>query len=577
MNRSHRTSTGALVAIAATLATFTITPPVRAACAGVAIRQCLEGGAVLMPNPSAGVGGAWWILGSGDPVVEVGIDSGLFAVEVADPTPFASWLGDYGSEGLVFGTRCAIWEWDTPGSDGCPDPAAPGVVLVALLRDTEGRYAFQSVAGSAAGFDFDLIDSGVASPFGGVANGVPLAPAPAPVVLQDSPHGQGQRRVKVADLAVNAYDDLGGARSTAFAAVLSNNGNVLGTTGGMYVVDYGDLCWEIGADGFTVEGCVTVPQQCTAEVCDRLDNDCNGLVDDGVDGDGDGIPDCVDNCPSDPNYTQGDGDGDALGDVCDPCQNGGPSDPDGDALCGFADNCPLVPNPGQANQDFDAFGDACDACPVDPLNDPDGDGVCQDTDNCPTVPNPAPQADDDDDGIGDVCDACPLDPVNDPDGDGRCHLVDNCPTVRNSAQIDQDGDTLGDACDNCDLIANLDQANADADALGDPCDPDDGIFYFTELSPTNVWWQDEPTFDWFNLYRGGLAELRATGEYTQDSGSVEAAIGFCHLVGAQQLDTFVPGPGQAVFYLVTGVIAGVEGSLGLDSAGLERPNHWPCW
>jgi len=36
-----------------------------------------------------------------------------------------------------------------------------------------------------------------------------------------------------------------------------------------------------------------------------------------VDSDGDGIPDCADNCPTEPNYDQADADGDGLGDVCD--------------------------------------------------------------------------------------------------------------------------------------------------------------------------------------------------------------------------------------------------------------------
>jgi hypothetical protein len=38
----------------------------------------------------------------------------------------------------------------------------------------------------------------------------------------------------------------------------------------------------------------------------------------------------------------------------------------------------------------------------------------------------------------------------------------------------------------------------------------------------------------------------------------------------------VPPVGQAVFYFVTGIAGGVEGSLGTDSAGNPRPNTHSC-
>ena len=41
-------------------------------------------------------------------------------------------------------------------------------------------------------------------------------------------------------------------------------------------------------------------------------------------------------------------------------------------------------------------------------------------------------------------------------------------------------------------------------------------------------------------------------------------------------DPATPPHGQAFFYLVTGVHAGVEGILGTDSAGRIRPNNTPC-
>jgi len=54
----------------------------------------------------------------------------------------------------------------------------------------------------------------------------------------------------------------------------------------------------------------------------------------------------ADNCPTSPNYLQGDLDADQLGDAC--------------------DNCPSTPNAGQANGDQDGAGDACDCAPADP-------------------------------------------------------------------------------------------------------------------------------------------------------------------------------------------------------------------
>jgi len=40
------------------------------------------------------------------------------------------------------------------------------------------------------------------------------------------------------------------------------------------------------------------------EICNGLDDDCDGIVDDGLDSDGDGVSDCVDNCPTIPNFDQ---------------------------------------------------------------------------------------------------------------------------------------------------------------------------------------------------------------------------------------------------------------------------------
>ncbi len=67
------------------------------------------------------------------------------------------------------------------------------------------------------------------------------------------------------------------------------------------------------------------------------------------------------------------------------------------------------------------------------------------------------------------------------------------------------------------------------------------------------------------------------GLYTQVPGSNPLAGRQCGLVlpfTADDLTLTVPG--QAAFYLTTGVAAGVESSLGTNSAGIERPNTNPC-
>jgi hypothetical protein len=73
-----------------------------------------------------------------------------------------------------------------------------------------------------------------------------------------------------------------------------------------------------------------------------------------------------------------------------------------------------------------------------------------------------------------------------------------------------------------------------------------------------------------------LQVLRATGLYTQEPGSNELADRVCGLL-QPYIDDMEPVPAGAVKYcLVTGVLLGVEGSLGTDSTGLLRPNTNPC-
>lgn len=171
-------------------------------------------------------------------------------------------------------------------------------------------------------------------------------------------------------------------------------------------------------------------------------------------------------------------------------------------------------------------------------------------------------------GIADVC--------QDDDGDGVQQGHDNCPSTANPDQADADGDGLGDACDNCVLSQNVSQVDGDGDSEGDHCDLDDGLIFLHFHEPEYVEWQEELGFDSWNLYRGDFSVLRSSGAYTQDPEMVPLADRQCE-AGApwwQDLDPLMVD--EAVFYLVTGLDGGVEGGLGPDSSGAERPNGFPC-
>ena len=91
-------------------------------------------------------------------------------------------------------------------------------------------------------------------------------------------------------------------------------------------------------------------------------------------------------------------------------------------------------------------------------------------------------------------------------------------------------------------------------------------------------WQTLAPQDAYNLYRGSLARLRSTGQYTQDPLTEPLAAHFCGITAAQLpfTDPFVPPSGTTVFYLTTVVIDGWEGPLGANVFGLPRPNDNPC-
>ncbi len=78
---------------------------------------------------------------------------------------------------------------------------------------------------------------------------------------------------------------------------------------------------------------------------------------------------------------------------------------------------------------------------------------------------------------------------------------------------------------------------------------------------------DSPFVDSYNVYRGPIPGISATN------------YGACLLQGLPSPafnDPAAPAAGQAFFYLVTGVHAGIEGILGTDGAGQVRANLSPC-
>lgn len=165
----------------------------------------------------------------------------------------------------------------------------------------------------------------------------------------------------------------------------------------------------------------------------------------------------------------------------------------------------------------------------------------------------------------------------DTDSDLIGNACDNCPVDFNPTQADVDEDSVGDACDNCSLASNPNQADWDGDREGDLCDLNDGIIYFTKFAKAGrIEWQNEIVYSKFNLYRGSLDRLLATGEYTQNPAQEPEAAHWCDLQVNYQADTHRPLAGRVNFYLVTGENVSDEGSLGERSDGAERPNAHPC-
>jgi N-acetylneuraminic acid mutarotase len=145
-----------------------------------------------------------------------------------------------------------------------------------------------------------------------------------------------------------------------------------------------------------------------------------------------------------------------------------------------------------------------------------------------------------------------------------------------AATEDADGDSVHDLCDDCPLAWNPTQSDFDHDGEGDICDLNDGLIYIYSTDKNYREWQGESGFTSWNSYRGSLAVLRVTGQYTQAPGSNPLATRDCGLTDPYVSDATELGPGEVAFNLVTGVAGGVESGLGTNSAGAPRPNANPC-
>jgi hypothetical protein len=203
--------------------------------------------------------------------------------------------------------------------------------------------------------------------------------------------------------------------------------------------------------------------------------------------------------------------------------------------------------------------------------DRDGDGVADAVDNCASADNML-QRDADHDGVGDACDGDPFAATAQAGGDAP--EPDPCLSV--SREDDPDGDGVAVACDRCPDASDPSQADADGDELGDACDADDGLLALHVPDRARVTWDRERGVTAWNVYRGDLAALVATGDYVQTPGSNPLAARSCSVATNAWEDPILPAPGSAAFYLVGGVPGGPATGLGTDSEGRVRSEAGGC-
>jgi hypothetical protein len=257
------------------------------------------------------------------------------------------------------------------------------------------------------------------------------------------------------------------------------------------------------------------------------------------------------------------------------------ADEDGFGVCADCDERDATVHPG-APQLCDRVANDCldPRWPEPPAEeiDEDGDGFADCEGDCEDlVAAVHPGAEERCNGVDDDCDG-QVDEgfVGDADGDGVVDACDNCPERENAGQEDADRDGLGDACDECFHNAFGPSPDADGDGEVDFCDVDDGAITVQFASRELLVWDGEQGYEAWNVYRGDLGVLRATGEYTQAPGSNGLAGRACGLGEPRLGDAVLPEVGGVAFYLASGMAQGIEGSLGVDGAGNPRPNTHPC-
>lgn len=323
----------------------------------------------------------------------------------------------------------------------------------------------------------------------------------------------------------------------------------------------------IGVARLEMEPCVDLDGDGTTGCNDCDDTDAS--VHPGAPQRCDGVNnDCADaSWPNLAGTNEGDDDLDGLSECAGDCDDSRSTVyPGAPQLCnGRNDDCDDPSWPDVPTIELDLDGDSISAC----------EGDCDDG-------NPAmhPGAVERCNGLDDDCDdRIDEGPSNseDTDGDGVHELCDNCPSLANPNQDDADGDRVGDLCDNCPAAANPRQSDVDQDDEGDVCDLDDGLIFVLFLDQAGLEWQEEQGFDSWNWYRGDFGAFLSTGELTQEPGTNPLAVRQCGLLAAATLDVLpAPTPGVLAFYLVSGVVSGVEGDLGTASSGTPRFSHHPC-
>jgi PKD repeat protein len=169
---------------------------------------------------------------------------------------------------------------------------------------------------------------------------------------------------------------------------------------------------------------------------------------------------------------------------------------------------------------------------------------------------------------GYIC-ATSADGLGDLDGDAVVDGGDNCPCAANSGQDDFDGDLLGDACDPDDdgdgSPDAADCAPLDAGASQPPGDVGDTL----DLGPAGtISWVRAPYSTASNVYRGAFA---GGGPFAYNHACFEAAS-----PDEASVDLQPPALGGLLYYLASGRNVCGEGSLGVNTAQVARPNLSPC-